>query len=593
MTFSPSKSMPVLWATTTSGRPTSSAHIRVALVSKQGLLETRRLQTSLRITEPPCRARDTYPTITQPSDAERPIASGELTAIEGVGKVIIVGTYTDFIELADGRRSSIADMASELDVLLPQAIGTHLLPVCPSSGDSGFAPTDWCAVRHELGGWQDILQLAERRPLLLDGIYNHVGVDHPWVQGLLNGTDVRTSMLLHEYAASDLESAPSSPRGGSVLRTHHSRTGPRHLWHSFSEAAVDVRLENPIVRREVERHLNLLAQHKVWGVRLDAVAYYKKALGAPVRHAPGVHEMASEIAQMATERGLSIVAQLDIDDDGRRYFSSPHESQFAMNDFGFAVALAASIATGDAQHLAAHLRKLEGLERTVIRCPRNHDGLLLRSKLLSDDTRRALIEASTTCGLAVRMEASTPYELNASGPHLFGLLRPDVAVEDMIDVAIAITAAVTTHAYLYLPFLLGDRPELRVGRSQDGADPRLLNRLGIRQEDLHLAISSDQWTRRRHLLELLVEAHATDSSSANRAEVAMAEAGLLDLIATDRSIRLVVNLGSTTSPWPQDLAARRPEFHTSKSPMGLTPMALGLFKGPPGQGSTPGYARTT
>jgi hypothetical protein len=38
------------------GRSTSSAHMRVASVSKQGLLETRRLQTSLRIAEPPCAA---------------------------------------------------------------------------------------------------------------------------------------------------------------------------------------------------------------------------------------------------------------------------------------------------------------------------------------------------------------------------------------------------------------------------------------------------------------------------------------------------------------------------------------------------------
>jgi hypothetical protein len=45
--------------------------MRVASVSKQGLLETRRLQTSLRIAEPLRRARDPYPTITQPSDAKR------------------------------------------------------------------------------------------------------------------------------------------------------------------------------------------------------------------------------------------------------------------------------------------------------------------------------------------------------------------------------------------------------------------------------------------------------------------------------------------------------------------------------------------
>lgn len=34
--------------------------------------ETTRLQTSLRTAEPLCRARDPYPTVTQPSDAKRP-----------------------------------------------------------------------------------------------------------------------------------------------------------------------------------------------------------------------------------------------------------------------------------------------------------------------------------------------------------------------------------------------------------------------------------------------------------------------------------------------------------------------------------------
>jgi hypothetical protein len=49
--------------------------MRVASVSKQGLLETQRRRTPLRIAEPLRRARDPYPTVTQPSNAKRQVTS--------------------------------------------------------------------------------------------------------------------------------------------------------------------------------------------------------------------------------------------------------------------------------------------------------------------------------------------------------------------------------------------------------------------------------------------------------------------------------------------------------------------------------------
>jgi hypothetical protein len=66
--------------------------MRVASVSKQGLLETRRLQTSLRIAEPLRRARDPYPTITQPSDAKRPFIDQLSADVAKETILAIVGT---------------------------------------------------------------------------------------------------------------------------------------------------------------------------------------------------------------------------------------------------------------------------------------------------------------------------------------------------------------------------------------------------------------------------------------------------------------------------------------------------------------------
>lgn len=59
------------------------AHAR-SIGFQAGAPRDRRLQTSLRIAESLCRARDPYPTITQPSDAERPSTSAALNR-EGQG----------------------------------------------------------------------------------------------------------------------------------------------------------------------------------------------------------------------------------------------------------------------------------------------------------------------------------------------------------------------------------------------------------------------------------------------------------------------------------------------------------------------------
>lgn len=54
----------------TSGRPISSAHARRASMYEQELLDSRRLQRSLRIAAPLRRERNPHPDITPPSDPE-------------------------------------------------------------------------------------------------------------------------------------------------------------------------------------------------------------------------------------------------------------------------------------------------------------------------------------------------------------------------------------------------------------------------------------------------------------------------------------------------------------------------------------------
>ncbi len=219
--------------------------------------------------------------------------------------MLIVGTYADGLLDMTGRPSSIPQVRSYLDSILEPCVAVHVLPVCPAAGDSGFAPNDWCDVRPELGDWQDVAALASTRPLLLDGIYNHVGIGHRWVTERLSSQRPMTDSIFYEFSQHDAELAPRSPRGGSVLRPHMARGGLVYFWQTFSDAAIDVRVNHGAVLEEIARHLDLLSGASAWGVRLDAVAYYMKALDGPVRHVDGVHALASHVATLAEIAGWS------------------------------------------------------------------------------------------------------------------------------------------------------------------------------------------------------------------------------------------------------------------------------------------------
>lgn len=52
--------------------------------------------------------------------------------------------------------------------------GIHLLPFFPSTGDRGFAPTDYTTVDPKFGDWADVEKLGEEYYLMFDFMINHI-----------------------------------------------------------------------------------------------------------------------------------------------------------------------------------------------------------------------------------------------------------------------------------------------------------------------------------------------------------------------------------------------------------------------------------
>lgn len=461
--------------------------------------------------------------------------------------MLIVGTYADGLMQDDTPAPAIPRLTKFINSILPAEVAIHLLPFYPSSGDGGFAIDDWFTVRPNLGTWSDVHSLATNRLLIVDGIYNHVGIGHKWVKQFMSSPQAALD-LVHAYCNVDERVGPISPRGHCVLRRHNIAGEVWHVWQTFSETAVDIRLDNASILADIDRHLLTLKKNGVWGIRLDAVAYYAKSLGSQIRHNPGGFQIADSLAKQVEHHGMRVFAQIDCDTDGCRYFDRESQSYYVINDFTYSAYLAFAIISKDPEPLARHLVKTSTVPKVCLRAPRNHDGILLRSGLLEPSVLSRLVAALAKYGVGVRTIAGDPYEINCSAPFLYMLSGGRDLLYDWIELAVAVTGMTPGWSYFYLPFLLGYIPEDDT-LTDAIDDPRALNRKHIPKSLKQDFLKSTRRTRLYELLTVLASLHG-DPNKLPRFEkfnVSVYGDHLLSLITPDGQYRLLANFSNQQS----------------------------------------------
>jgi hypothetical protein len=414
--------------------------------------------------------------------------------------MIIVAAYPGCLGQHSHQESPLRRLGAFIDLLASPSTVLHVLPYHPACGDGGFAADDWFSVDSKYGSENDIVELASRRRIMVDGIYNHVGFNHWIVRGFMSDPE-RYAYLLHAYKGSCEVEVPFSPRGRPVLHVYNIRGEPWSLWQTFGESTFDIHLNEPIVLREIARHMSLVRSWGVWGLRLDACAYYGKTLGSPQFHHPEGVLAARTIAHMAMKRGLEVLAQLDSDRLGLQYFASfTSDRSISTVDYAYSALLVCALLTANIEPLIRHLQLTWDAGEKVLRAPRTHDGILLQSNQLSLQDRSLVVSAAHAFGLAVRDRNGSHYELNSSLPYLCKVGCSDKEMWQRLELAIAITAFIPGWCYLYLPALIGDIPE---SRSAPTEDPRSRNRLDIPVTVQEGFVESSKLTSARSLLELL------------------------------------------------------------------------------------------
>jgi hypothetical protein len=93
---------------------------------------------------------------------------------------LIIAAYADTIMRQASNETAVKALESKLYEFVPKDVLIHLLPFWPSAGDGGFSLNSRSRTDLKLATWVDIKQLSARYRLIVDGVFNHVGVDHDW-----------------------------------------------------------------------------------------------------------------------------------------------------------------------------------------------------------------------------------------------------------------------------------------------------------------------------------------------------------------------------------------------------------------------------
>jgi hypothetical protein len=322
------------------------------------------------------------------------------------------------------------------------------------------------------------------------------------------------------------------------------------LWQTFTDLGIDIDLDSSEIRAEIGRHLSFLAEQRIWGIRLDAAAYYAKPKLASenVRHHPETRRIAREIVGMIEAHALAPIAQLDCDEWGAPYFPAPAYS-VPIVDYSYAAYLTLALLSADGKKFAEHVTATDRLGVTLIRYPRTHDGILLRSGFLPPDIRSGLVESVTNLGISCRIIDGGPYEFNCSLPYLLSLDRGRDVGWHRIELAVAISCFVSGWAFLFLPILLNFMPEMQTEDVEPRDDPRYLNRLPVPLGVWRSAESSDRAESMWRLLDVLAASRYMGSPR-DRANVSAADGFDGHVILIDRPlqrVRLIANISSDSS----------------------------------------------
>ena len=227
------------------------------------------------------------------------------------------------ITYSDSMGSNMKDLKGVLDKHFQGAIsGVHLLPFFPSTGDRGFAPSDYTRVDPLLGTWEDVDALGEQYYLMFDFMINHI-----------------------------------------------SRT-TEEVWNTFGEEQIDLDVRKEIVKEFIRETIKDMASHGCSLIRLDAFAYAVKKLDTNDFFVePDIWDLLNEVRDEAAKYQVELLPEI------HEHYSIQMkiaDHDYFVYDFALPMVVLYSLYSGKSNRLANWLQMSPMKQFTTLD---THDGI--------------------------------------------------------------------------------------------------------------------------------------------------------------------------------------------------------------------------
>lgn len=315
--------------------------------------------------------------------------------------------------------------------------GVHLLPHYPATSDDGFAVADYDAVDPALGTWRDVTALADEFRLTLDAVINHVSARGSWVREWRRGSEPFADFLIELPSDTDT-STVTRPRTTPLLTPVETSSGVRWVWSTFSADQFDLNYANPEVLLAV---CEVLLDYVAKGasiLRLDAIAFLWKQLGASCIHLPQTHEVIKLWRTMfdAVAPGTLLLTETNVPhEENVSYFGDGRDEAHMVYQFPLAPLTLSAFHLADTSQLQEWLATIStpSAETTFFNFLGCHDGIGLRPAegLLTRAEITHLCDLACAHGGGVSYRShpdgsQSPYELNTV---FFDALNPVASTE--------------------------------------------------------------------------------------------------------------------------------------------------------------------
>ncbi len=285
------------------------------------------------------------------------------------------------ITYPDSLGKNIEELRDVLKNDLKGAVGgIHLLPFFPSTGDRGFAPTDYTKVDPKFGDWSDVEKLGQEYYLMFDFMINHISRHSKYYEDFQQKKD--KSKYADLFLSWDKFWPQGRPTKADVDLIYKRKDkapyqeitfadgSKEKLWNTFGPEQIDLNVRKKVTQEFIKQTLNQLIEHGADIIRLDAFAYAVKKLDTNDFFVePEIWDLLAQVRDDIAAKGAMILPEI------HEHYSMPFKiakHDYFIYDFALPMVTLYSLYSGKSERLAHWLKMCPMKQFTTLD---THDGI--------------------------------------------------------------------------------------------------------------------------------------------------------------------------------------------------------------------------